>query len=146
MRLVLVALGAVVCAACGSSTAPTPKLVLTVSGPATVQGHDTTLNGQPVHLCLYALTATASGGKPGDVATWSGGHFTLTLTRTGRQSSQTISAADAYFDDNPEVAAGTEASGGGYAYWSGPFSLRNTFYYSTPQTTTDSATYAMSCL
>jgi hypothetical protein len=131
----LFVLGTVVVAACSSSsTAPKLQtLRLSVVGPGTVQGHDTTISGNASYVCYYRLTATASGGSPGDVATWGGGHATFTLASDGRVSSSVIATAAAFFAGNPSVAAGTEVSGNDYAWWSGPFSHSLTFYYGTPQ-------------
>jgi hypothetical protein len=97
-------------------------------------------------LCHYSMLATASGGTPGEVATWGSGHDVWTLASDGRISSNTFSASDAYFANNPEVPAGTEVSGYGYAYWDSPFTLAKTFYYSTPRSSNDSATYTFKCL
>jgi hypothetical protein len=147
MRRFVVVLGTIVITAgCGSSgTAPTPKLVVMVTGPATVQGHDTTIAATSEYVCYYQLTATASGGSAGEVATWKGGHSTFVLGATGQTIPNPFSNADVFFGDDPLVTTTVPVNGADYNYWAGPFSASFTFYYSTPQTSTDSATYSLSC-
>jgi hypothetical protein len=110
-----------------------------------VQGHDTAVGAQTDYVCYYELIATASGGSAGQVATWGSGHYTEVLTATGETFSGTIGVADAYFGYDPVVPAGTRVSGNDYGYWTGPYSLSLTFYYSTPETSEDSATYHFAC-
>jgi hypothetical protein len=147
MTRTLFVLGTVVVAACGSSsTAPKPPaLVLSVAGPGTVQGHDTTISGNASYVCYYRLTVTASGGSPGEVATWGGGHETFTLASNGQVSSKVIAAANAFFGGDLSVPAGTQVVGNDFSWWVGPFSHSLTFYYGTPQVAIDSATVSFSC-
>ena len=63
----------IVIAACSSSTAP--PLVVTLSGPSTVQGFDTTIDGAASYGCHYLLTAEASTGGVHEYITWQGGHY-----------------------------------------------------------------------
>jgi hypothetical protein len=141
----LVAVSAALLSACGSSTAPNPKLRITLTGPATYVGRDTTFGSMAFYSCVTRVTATASGGKPGQVATWATGHYTLTLASTGQRDSSSLQAASQYFGGSPILATGTQVSGTSLTYWSGPFSLSETFYYSTPQEQIDSATYSFAC-
>ena len=76
MRQGLLVLATLVVAACDSST--TPAVVVSLSGPSTVQGFDTTIGGAASYGCHYLLTATAAGGGTHDYATWETGHYTLT--------------------------------------------------------------------
>lgn len=134
-----------VVAACGSNKATEPALVLTISGASTYQGDTETINGELRYVCHYTMVATASGGSPGEVATWGGGHYTLRLASDGAQTSNVITAADSYFLNVPDVPAGASQSGDGYSYWSGPFSSSHTFYYSTSTASNDSVTYQYTC-
>ncbi len=145
MRRVLSVIGASLALACSSSKPTQPALALTVTGGSSYQGRDTTIGGEAKYVCDYTMLATASGGSADEVATWGGGHETWKLASDGRLSSNVIPAADVYFGNNPEVPAGTQVSGAGYAYWDGSFSLSKTFYYSTPQSSNDSTTYSFQC-
>jgi hypothetical protein len=147
MRRFVVVLGAaIVAAACGShtATAPTPPLVVALTGPATVQGLDTTKSGQAFLYCDYQLTATASGGSAGEVATWGSATYTYVLASNGETYSNTDQAS-AYFDGDPVVPGGSDVSQGHVAGWVGPFKMYLVLYYSTPQSSTDSALYNFSC-
>ena len=139
MNRIAILLGALLIVACGSSTAPTPKLTVTVTSPFTVQGHDTTVGGQVAYVCYGTMVAKASGGKPGEVATWGGGHANFVLTATGQTASNNFPAAAAYFYGNPDVPTGRQVDGEINAGWVGPFLFSQTFYYSTPEEKLDSA-------
>jgi hypothetical protein len=140
--------------ACSSSTtAPTPSsgtppvngLVVHVSGLGVVQGHDTIIGGGAEYVCHYQLTAAATGGSAGQVATWGGGSERFTLASSGRMSNKAVAAADAFFGDQPVISTGTQVTGNDASWWVGPFSHSLTFYYSTPHTTTDSVTFSFRC-
>jgi hypothetical protein len=145
MNRIAIVFGALLVVACGSSTAPTPKLIVTVTSPSTVQGHDTTVSGQPAYVCYSNMVAKASGGKPGEVATWGGGHVNFVLTATGQRASNNFPAAAAYFYGDPDVPTGMQVDGEVNAGWAGPFSFSQTFYYSTPEENLDSAAYSFIC-
>jgi hypothetical protein len=148
MRCTPLVLGAVLLAACGSNTATAPRLLVGLSGPSTVQGALDTVNAQEVYLCDFTLTATAAGGRPGDAATWTGGHDTF-LHQDGSSTSHALSTASVaeLLDGNQAVPAGTAVSGNDFFYTQTdhPFRLDLVFYYSTPRSATDSASYTMSC-
>jgi hypothetical protein len=148
MRRILAVFGAIFVAACGShaAAAPTPQLIVTLTGPATVQGRDTTVSGQAVYYCDFQLTATATGGSAGQGATWGGAHYTYTLASTGATSGNAIAQASAFFSGNPGVSTGTDVSQVHFAGWSSPFELSLVLYYSTPRSSSDSAMYNFSCL
>ena len=146
MQRTLLVLGLLSIAACGSSsTSPEQKLVVTLSGPATVQGRDTTESGAALYYCDFQLTAKASGGTAGEVATWGNSHYTYTQTSDGYTYTGS-DPAPRYFDGDSEIETGTEETQGHIASWLGPFSLALVLYYSTLQGTSDSATYSFSCL
>ncbi len=139
-------IGAVVAGACGSSTAPTPKLLVSITGPATYQGHDTIVSAETLYVCYGSMLASASGGKPGQSAIWGSGHYTFVVTATGHTSQGTIASAADFFDDGgPDLPTGTQVGGGTRSFSSGPFNLFQTFYYSTPEEQLDSATYNFAC-
>lgn len=150
MRAPFVVLVAVLLAACSSDRTAAPGLQVALTGPATVQGFQSTDDtGRVVYRCNFTLTATATGGSPGEVATWTGGHF-MFFHHDGTTSSSAVSVAneEALLGGNAGLPSGTSASGND-TFWTGtdaPFRLNVVFYFSTPETATDSAVYNMTCL
>ncbi len=149
MRAPFLELIAVLLAACASDKTAAPGLQVALTGPATVQGFQSTDDtGRVVYRCNFRITATATGGSPGEAATWTGGHFTF-FHHDGTTSSSAVSVAkeETLLGGNTELPSGTLASGND-TFWTGsdaPFRLNVAFYFSTPQTATDSATYNMMC-
>jgi hypothetical protein len=149
MRTLAVVFAAVVFAACASDKTTAPGLQVAITGPATVQGFQSTDDtGRTVYRCDFIITATATGGSPGDAAMWTGGHFTF-LHKDGTTSSTVMSVAneEGLLGGNTELPSGTTTSGNDYFYTGSdaPFRLNVVFYFSTPQTATDSAVYNMMC-
>jgi hypothetical protein len=140
---------AVLLAACASDKTAAPGLQVALTGPAAVQGFQSTDDtGRVVYRCNFIITATATGGSPGDAATWSGGHFTF-FHQDGTTASSAISVAneEGLLGGNTELPSGTSASGNDSFYTGSdaPFRLNVVFYFSTPQTAIDSAAYNMTC-
>jgi hypothetical protein len=139
--------GAFLIVGCGShsSTAPNPKLIVTVTGPSVVQGHDSTISQVVYYVCYVPIIAAASGGEPGQVATWGGGHYTQ-QGAPGQIVSAPIAAVAPYFYGKPDVPTGTQVNGEIISGWAaGSFSGSQTFYYSTPEEQIDSTTYSYAC-
>jgi hypothetical protein len=145
MRRILAVFGGIVVAACGSHSvvAPTPPLLVTLSGPSVVQENDTTVNGQPAHLCDYPVTVTVTGGGPGTVATWGRGHWTL-VEENGGSGAGEYSTVSQFFNDDSYVLPGTYSEAVGLIA-STPFRFSQVFYYSTVAGRSDSLTYSLSC-
>jgi hypothetical protein len=149
MRAPALVFVAVLLAACSSDKTAAPGLQVALTGPATVQGFQSTDDtGRVVYRCDFMITATATGGSPGDVATWTGGHFTF-FHQNGTTASSAIAVAneEGLLGGNTGLPSGTSASGNDSFYTGSdaPFHLNVVFYFSTPHTTTDSAVYNMAC-
>ena len=148
MRRLLLFVSVVLIAACGSDKSTGPQLVLTLSGPSTVQGFQDTISAQPVYQCDFTLTATASGGSPGDAGTWTGGHD-IFLHQDGTSTAHVLQASDVadLVGASAEIPGGTAVRGNDYFYTQTdrPFQLSMVFYYSTPEASIDSTTYHMAC-
>jgi hypothetical protein len=133
-------------AAC-STTGPVSysPLTVTLSGPSTVAGHDTTVGGVASYVCYYRLTATAQGGAPSDYATWGTGHFTY-LGQNSATYSGTYPSAAALFGPYTTVPAGAQVSNAQTNVWTQPFQFTMVLYYVTlDSTATDSASYSFTC-
>jgi len=148
MKAWCLSMAAVVLVACSSSTAPQDRITVALAGPATAQGFLTTVNGNSVYRCDVSMTATASGGNAGDVATWQGGHTRFTHF-DGTFSDQSYTDAQRFFDGNPtSLATGTTLRGSDDYFYTGtqrPFSVRVVLYYSAPRVNRDSASYDLAC-
>ena len=134
---------------CGSATAPvdtSPELIVTLSGLSPLQGYDTTISGQPAYVCHFRAEADATGGSPGEVATWGAAYYEYTLTSDGQTNSHTLPYADAFFSNTPTIPAGGNQTSAVTAWYTGPFSIHIGLDYSVPQAATDSATYTFRCL
>ena len=126
-----------------------PQVLVTLSGPSTVQGfHTTNSGGAPVYECSFTLTATATGGNPGNIAYWTGGSDTF-VHFDGSTDQQTLTVADV---ENLMLAQGGVASGESlnasdyfYTGTNQPFQLTLVFNYAATGEHSRSATYSMSC-
>jgi hypothetical protein len=144
MRQGLLVLATLVVAACDSST--TPAVVVSLSGPPTVQGFDTTISGVASYGCHYLLTATAAGGGTHDYATWGSGHYTFTR-QDGATFSGDLQNASNLFEGQLVLAPGATTSATQSNFWTLPFQFSEVLYYSRPNgpTHADSAIYSYSC-
>jgi hypothetical protein len=134
-------------AACSSSTAPKDRITVSLAGPANVQGFLTTINGATVYRCDIVLTATASGGNSGDVATWQGGYYRFTHF-DNTTSTTTFSDAQRWFAGHAtQFATGTQVTGNDYFYsvTQRPFQLHLELSYSAPRVAQDSVGYDLAC-
>ena len=146
-RLALVAgVAVLVCGIGGCGSSPTspmpPTMIVGVSGPATALERDTTINGAIEYFCPYSLTVSVAGGKPGTIASWGAGDWTVTSS-LGTASGHYTSVS-AFFDGVSTVQAGTYHEGAGLSQ-PVPFTLSQAFYYSTPGSSRDSASYTFTC-
>ena len=128
----------------GSATPPT-GFVVTIAGPTMVLGHDTTVSTANALVCYLNVIASASGGTASDVATWGAAHEIRVLEGTSDTVNKVFPKGDTFFGDDPQLAHGAEVEGKGYEYWTGPFTVTFAFYYSTPETSLDSAMYKYTC-
>jgi hypothetical protein len=123
-----------------------PTLVVSLTGPSTVQGFDTTINGSAAYGCHYVLTATVSGTGPGQFIAWGGGHYSY-LRQDGDTLSGQLDSAAHLFGGAPIQGAGTRIDQMQGNFWTLPFKFTEVVYYwhwTGPQKT-DSATYTYSC-
>jgi hypothetical protein len=141
---VLVLAATLLVAGCDSST--TPALVVSLSGPSTVQGFDTTIAGVPSYGCRYLLTATAVGGGTHDYATWETGHYTYTR-EDGAVFSGDLQNASNLFGGQLVLGPGKSTSATQGNFWTAPFHFYEVLYYSRPNGAThaDSAIYNVLC-
>jgi hypothetical protein len=140
--IVAVAAVALLFAACSSPSAP--KFQITLSGPTPLHGFETTESGDSVYQCDYQVTATATGGTAGEVATWTGGREFF-QREDGRTSQSTITDAASYWGGNATISSGSTETGYNRAWWNEPFQTTIFFYYSTAQEALDSASFAFDC-
>ncbi len=142
MRHALLLAGAIVVAGCSHATAP--RFVVAISGPATEQAFDTTENGVDYKMCESSLNATATGGSSHEEATW--GSLAFKYVRAdGVEYSGSEPTAAAFFGGNETIESGSSETGFVTGSWTQSFTLYLTFYYSTPQTSRDSATFSFAC-
>jgi len=145
MRQRLLVVGTILlAAACNSSTAP--GLVVTLTGPSTVQGFDTTIGGAAAYGCHYLLTATAGAGGSHEYATWQGGHYSY-VRQDGDTLSGQYQGASGLFGGQEVLAAGASASAMQENVWTLPFQFSEVLYYSraTGANHADSAMFSYSC-
>lgn len=144
MRWTRTLAGAILLAGCRSRGATTPAapIIVTLDGPATVQGVDTTVEGQVIHACLYSLTVIVSGGETDAVVSWGAGRYSVTGQDGSMHSHQYAGGAAVLFAGNDAVENGTWPEGDSYTE---PFHFSETLYYSAPTVATDSVTYSFSC-
>jgi hypothetical protein len=151
MRRFVVVLGtAIVATACGSHTAvaPTPHLVVTLSGASIVKGYqDSTTNGTLGYTCPFHVTATATGGSPGEAASWLGGYFTV-LFPNGGVDEYTFPSPAQFDHGDSTIEAGAQAILSPLPVGVTPpssFQLSLTLYYGTLQSPYDSAAFSFTC-
>ncbi len=146
----LIAAG-VLCACSHSPTDPTtPPFIVTVTGPSSVKGQVDTINGTVHYTCSYTLKAAASGGSAGEVATWVADGGTITFSNGQVFGPFTDANPSEFFNANSTIAAGPQQSWAEQivtpaGYPVSPFQLALVVYYSTRQTSRDSATYSLTC-
>jgi hypothetical protein len=147
-----------------SPTAPGPQLIVTLAGPTSVQGADTTIGGQDDYYCRYALAATAGPGSTGAAAAWSAGadtlydqstyfYYTVPSDTLGGYGDSLVTFANSgqLFHNQPTLAAGTTVTGDETVIFGsdeGPppyLSSLVVYYYSTAPTHTRAATYELTC-
>lgn len=132
-------------AAC-STTAPAPFTPLTIvlSGPSTVQGHDTTVGDAALYVCDYRLIATAKGGYVGDAATWASAH--VTYQGQGVPTYSTPIDPGSLFAPYTSLGPGQQLSNVQHNVWTQPFQFTLVLYYTTLDSpTTDSTTFSYAC-
>jgi hypothetical protein len=150
MRRITVLVGAAAAIGCGSRepsppSAPEDPLVVTVTGPAAVQGFDSAAIVETLYVCHVQLTETAAGGMSGQEASWGDSHYFF-VRIDGTTYSEIADSAERFFSGVPTIETGTTMTGKTISvYWDAPFTLTAALYYSTPQTTRDSATYTFAC-
>jgi hypothetical protein len=129
----------------GTATVTVPAFQVAVSAGATVTGTRYTVNGLPRDSCNFSITASATGGAPGDYALWSYAVQFWTLTSSGATLSNTDYNLTAWFGSD-RVTASHSVTAYRYAYWSGPFTLAITFYYTMPSLENRASTFFLTCL
>jgi hypothetical protein len=148
-------------------TAPSPQLTVTLAGPTSVQGADTTIGGQGDYYCRYTLAATAGPGSANAVVTWSAGAeylydqatylyitnpYSDTLGTAYQDSTVSFVNSDQFFHSQPTLAAGATVTGDEiviFAADEGPPPYLSSLalkYYSTVQTGLLVATYQLNCV
>jgi hypothetical protein len=130
-------------AACSSTG---PSLVVTLSGPSTVQGFDTTIAGVASYGCHYALTATTSAAGVHEFITWQTGHYTY-VRQDGATLSGDYQGAAGLFGGALVLGQGKSVSAVQGNFWTLPFEFSEVLYYSraTSSKHADSAQFSYSC-
>jgi hypothetical protein len=141
--VVLVIATVVVVAACGSSRVTAPVIVLTLSGPDSVQGHDTTTNGQAGYVCHFPMALTTSGGAEGETATFDSAGYQVQVTNGLSYSGDLQN--DNFFYPHAGVTSGDTLVENFSVVAAGPFQFSAILYYSGPQADTGSTAYTAAC-
>jgi hypothetical protein len=125
-----------------------PQVLMTLTGPSSVQGFQTTYAGTPVYECSFELTSTVVGGNPGEIAYWTGGSLKF-VHYDGTIDYKTLTVAEV---ENLMEAQGGVASGQPFSvtdyFYTGtdhPFQLTIVFDYAASGNPSRPATYSMSC-
>jgi hypothetical protein len=132
-------------AGCKDSTAPVAPLTVVVTSAATIAGTRSTVDGAPRVTCSFAITASASGGHPGEYALWADGEAFYTLN-TGVTSTLLLTHTDLIdWFGSDRISPLSPLTANRIAYWSGPFTLAITLRHIMPTLETRSSTFFLHC-
>ena len=130
-------------AACSANTATGPRpVVLTLTGPESIQGHDTTDSGHAAYVCSFPLVLVASGGA-GEMATFDSSGYQVQVTN-GPSYAGALPSGNLFAPDTA-IAAGDSLAEHFRVVASGPFQFSAALYYSGPAKSYSSTAYTASC-